>query len=90
MLRDGGGDAVVSAGSTGALLTGATLITKRIHGIRRAAMAPVIPTATGQRRAHRLRRQRRVYAGVSGAVRLSGQFLRPAGAGRGRGPAWAC
>ena len=47
MLRDGEGDAVVSAGSTGALLTGATLITKRIHGIRRAAMAPVIPTTTG-------------------------------------------
>ena len=48
MLRDGGGDAVISAGSTGALLTGATLITKRIRGIRRAAMAPVIPTATGR------------------------------------------
>ena len=43
MLRDGFGDAVVSAGSTGALLTGATLIVKRIHGIRRAAMAPVLP-----------------------------------------------
>ena len=48
MLREGKGDALVSAGSTGALLTGATLITKRIHGIRRAAMAPVIPTTTGQ------------------------------------------
>ena len=48
MLREGGGDAFVSAGSTGALLTGATLITKRIHGIRRAAMAPVIPTTSGQ------------------------------------------
>ena len=47
MLADGLGDAFVSAGSTGALLTGATLITKRIHGIRRAAMAPVIPTTTG-------------------------------------------
>ncbi|MGI5977711.1 MAG: phosphate acyltransferase PlsX [Candidatus Limivicinus sp.] len=43
MLRDGEGDAVVSAGSTGALLTGATLIVKRIHGIRRAALAPVFP-----------------------------------------------
>ena len=43
MLRDGKGDAVVSAGSTGALLTGATLIVKRIKGIRRAAMAPVLP-----------------------------------------------
>ena len=48
MLRDGKGDAVVSAGSTGALLTGATLITKRVRGIRRAAMAPVIPTTTGK------------------------------------------
>ena len=48
MLREGQGDALVSAGSTGALLTGATLITKRIHGIRRAAMAPVIPTTTGR------------------------------------------
>lgn len=43
LLRDGKGDAVVSAGSTGALLTGATLIVKRIHGIRRAALAPVLP-----------------------------------------------
>lgn len=47
MLREGEGDALVSAGSTGALLTGATLITKRVRGIRRAAMAPVIPTTTG-------------------------------------------
>lgn len=43
LLRDGRGDAVVSAGSTGALLTGATLIVKRVHGIRRAALAPVLP-----------------------------------------------
>lgn len=44
MLHDGKGDAVVSAGSTGALLTGATLFVKRIKGIRRAAMAPVLPS----------------------------------------------
>ena len=43
MLRDGKGDAFVSAGSTGALLAAATLITKRIKGIRRAAMAPLLP-----------------------------------------------
>jgi len=43
LLHTGGGDAVISAGSTGALLTGATLVVKRIRGIRRAAMAPVIP-----------------------------------------------
>lgn len=43
MLRDGLGDAMVSAGSTGALLSGATLVVKRIRGIRRAALAPVLP-----------------------------------------------
>ncbi len=43
LLKDGAGDAVVSAGSTGALLTGATLTVKRIRGIRRAALAPVLP-----------------------------------------------
>ena len=48
MLKNGEGDALISAGSTGALLTGATLITKRVRGIRRAAMAPVIPTTTGK------------------------------------------
>ena len=48
LLRDGMGDAFVSAGSTGALLAGATLVVKRIRGIRRAAMGPVIPTASGR------------------------------------------
>ena len=43
LLAEGKGDAVVSAGSTGALLTGATLTVKRIRGIRRAALAPVLP-----------------------------------------------
>jgi len=47
MLAEGKGDAFVSAGSTGALLTAATLIVKRIKGVRRAAMGPVVPTANG-------------------------------------------
>ena len=47
MVKDGEGDAFVCAGSTGALLSGATLVTKRIKGIRRAALAPVIPTGHG-------------------------------------------
>ena len=38
LLRDGAGDAFVSAGSTGALLSGATLLVKRIRGIRRAVL----------------------------------------------------
>lgn len=48
LVKDGAADAVVSAGSTGALLSGATLICKRIKGIRRAALAPVMPCAGGQ------------------------------------------
>ena len=47
LLKEGKGSAFISAGSTGALLTAATLIVKRVHGIRRAALAPVIPTASG-------------------------------------------
>jgi glycerol-3-phosphate acyltransferase PlsX len=47
LLKNGAGDAFVSAGSTGALLSAATLLVKRIRGIRRAAMAPVIPTGNG-------------------------------------------
>ncbi len=48
LLRDGAGDAFVSAGSTGALLSGATLLVKRIRGIRRAAMAPTAPVFGGR------------------------------------------
>lgn len=47
MLADGEGDAFISAGSTGALLSGATLIVKRVKGIRRAAMGPVMPNKAG-------------------------------------------
>ena len=47
MLADGQGDAFVSAGSTGALLTGATLLVKRVKGIRRAAMGPAMPNKLG-------------------------------------------
>ncbi len=46
MLKDGAGDAMVSAGSTGALLSGSTLMVKRVSGIRRAALAPFIPNST--------------------------------------------
>ncbi len=47
MLAEGQGDAFVSAGSTGALLTGATLIVKRVKGVRRAAMGPAMPNKAG-------------------------------------------
>lgn len=47
MLRKGDGDAIVSAGSTGALLSGATLFAKRIPGIRRGALGAIIPAKNG-------------------------------------------
>ena len=47
MLAEGQGDAFISAGSTGALLTGATLLVKRVKGIRRAAMGPAMPNKAG-------------------------------------------
>ena len=47
MLAEGRGDAFVCAGSTGALLTGATLLVKRVKGIRRAAMGPAMPNKAG-------------------------------------------
>ena len=43
MLQRGEGDAFVSAGNTGALLAGATLLVRRIKGIRRAAIATILP-----------------------------------------------
>ena len=47
MLSTGEGDAFISAGNTGALLTAATLVVKRIRGIRRAAFSPIIPIGSG-------------------------------------------
>lgn len=43
-VADGDADCVVSAGNTGALLSGATLIIKRIEGIKRPALVTLLPT----------------------------------------------
>ena len=43
LLKDNGAEAFISAGSTGALHTGSTLIVKKIKGIRKSAIASVIP-----------------------------------------------
>ncbi|MBQ9530571.1 MAG: phosphate acyltransferase PlsX [Eubacterium sp.] len=45
LLSDGEGDAFVSAGNTGAITVGATLITKRIKGVKRPAIASIMPSA---------------------------------------------
>ena len=44
MLKEGEGDVFVSAGNSGALLTGATLLVGRIKGVDRPAMAPMLPS----------------------------------------------
>jgi len=49
MLAEDQGDAFVSAGSTGALLSGATLVVKRVKGVRRAAMGPAMPNKAGSK-----------------------------------------
>ena len=43
LLRDGKGDAVVSAGSTGALHVGASLIVRTLKGVKRPALATMVP-----------------------------------------------
>jgi len=46
MLHNGDGDAFVSAGNTGALHTGSTLIVRRIKGIKKSAIGTLIPFDT--------------------------------------------
>lgn len=43
LVADGKADACVSAGSTGALVVGATFILKRIKGVKRTAIGTVLP-----------------------------------------------
>ena len=47
MVKDGTCDAVVSAGSSGAILVGGQLIVGRIRGVERPPFAPLIPTLKG-------------------------------------------
>jgi glycerol-3-phosphate acyltransferase PlsX len=47
MVRDGEADAFITAGSTGAAMSGALFNVGRIKGIHRPALAPVLPTLKG-------------------------------------------
>ena len=46
-LAEGKGDAFASAGNSGALVVGATLLVKRIKGVKRVAFAPLMPKSEG-------------------------------------------
>jgi len=47
LIKDNYGDAFVSAGNTGALLSGGLFIVGRIKGVERPSLAPIIPTILG-------------------------------------------
>ena len=47
MVKDGQCDALVSAGSTGAILVGGQVIVGRIKGIERPPLAPIVPNING-------------------------------------------
>lgn len=47
LVRDGKADAIVSAGSTGAILVGGQLVVGRLKGIKRPPLAPFVPTTKG-------------------------------------------
>ncbi|WP_092561067.1 phosphate acyltransferase PlsX [Anaeromicropila populeti] len=47
LVKKGEADAIVSAGSTGAILVGGQMIVGRIKGIERPPLAPLIPTSKG-------------------------------------------
>lgn len=48
LLKEGQGDAFLSAGNSGAIGAGSMFIVKRIKGVKRVAFAPVIPNMTGK------------------------------------------
>jgi glycerol-3-phosphate acyltransferase PlsX len=47
MLKEGSGDAFISAGNTGALLAGGLFVLGRINGIDRPGLAPIVPGKNG-------------------------------------------
>ena len=48
LLSEGKGEAFVTAGSTGATIAGATMIVRRMSGVKRPALCPLLPTETGK------------------------------------------
>lgn len=48
-LAEGKADAVISAGSTAAIVMGGTMIGKRIKGVKRTALVPIMPAEGGVR-----------------------------------------
>lgn len=49
LLAEGKADAAISAGSTAAIVVGGTTIAKRIKGVKKAALVPLMPCIGGKR-----------------------------------------
>lgn len=47
MVKGGEADAIISAGSSGAILAGGQLLVGRAKGVKRSPLAPLLPTTTG-------------------------------------------
>jgi len=58
-LAEGNADAFISAGSTAAIVVGGTMVAKRIKGVKRTALVPLMPCLGGGR-----------YAVVDGGANL--------------------
>ena len=71
LVREGKADALVSAGSTGAVLVGGQLVVGRLKGIKRPPLAPFIPIFAFDR----LWCQRRCQTGTFGAICTDGFHL---------------
>lgn len=81
MLKDGKGDAFVSAGSTGALHVGASLIVRTLKGIKRPALATMVPAKKAGLSAAGLRCQCGVPPRDAGSFCRDGQLLCEQGGG---------
>ena len=47
MVKNGEADAIISAGSSGAILAGGQLVVGRAKGVKRSPLAPLLPTSNG-------------------------------------------
>ena len=87
-VADGRSQALASAGPTGATMTAALFALRRMHGVRRPALAVqlAVPGAAVRRRSSRRRREHRGSRRRPRPVRLPRRRLQPGGA-RGRAAA---
>ena len=73
MVKNGEADAIISAGSSGAILAGGQLVVGRSKGVKRSPLAPLLPTSKGY--SDRLWSECRCQTGTSVTVCKDGFYL---------------